>query len=145
MLMARLVRKFGAEPYAKNTCRTNPDRRSFCATFGVSLNDVITRDGTDIPLVVLDVFHFLLNCDALKCEGIFRVNGNSRTVDTLRSMIDGAGPKWRISQFTHESQTPERSPDVHSVASLLKLYLRQLPGGLVPSDITNSLIEVSFT
>ncbi|KAA0192828.1 putative Fam13 [Fasciolopsis buskii] len=141
MLMARLVRKFGAEPYAKNTCRTNPDRRSFCATFGVSLNDVITRDGTDIPLVVLDVFHFLLNCDALKCEGIFRVNGNSRTVDTLRSMIDGAGPKWRISQFTHESQTPERSPDVHSVASLLKLYLRQLPGGLVPSDITNSLIE----
>lgn len=144
MLMARLVRKFGAEPYARNTNRADPERRSFYATFGVSLNDVIRRDGTDIPLVVLDVFHFLLNCDALKCEGIFRASGNSRTVDTLRSMIDGAGPNWRISQYTHESQAHERSLDVYSVASLLKLYLRQLPGGLVPSNVTNALIEVYF-
>ncbi|THD21021.1 Protein FAM13A [Fasciola hepatica] len=141
MLMARLVRKFSAEPNVRKACRTNPDRRSFRATFGVSLNEVINRDGTDIPLVVLDVFHFLLNCDALKCEGIFRVNGNSRTVEMLRSLIDETGPNWRISQFTHELQVPERSLDVYSVASLLKLYLRELPGGLVPTDVTNSLVE----
>ncbi|VDP81656.1 unnamed protein product [Echinostoma caproni] len=136
--MARLVRKFNAEPMISKTCRAAADGRHLRATFGVPLNDVLIRDGTNVPLIVLDVFHFLVNCDALKCKGLFRVNGNSRTVETLRSLIDENGPNWRISQFAAEPNAAERSVDPYSVASLLKLYLRELPDEKVCAPFTDS-------
>ncbi|CAL8106476.1 unnamed protein product [Calicophoron daubneyi] len=146
MVMEKFMKKFNTNlPPKKKLPRVSSvplQSGTSSITFGVSLQEINERDKTDIPLVVMDIFDFLLNYHGLEAEGIFRVNGNSRTVDALRTMMDENGANWRISELSYLASESERVVDIFSVASLLKLYLRELPEGLIPADITQSFVEV---
>lgn len=63
-------------------------------------------------------------------EGLFRVNGNVRAVETL---------KQRLESGEHVDLLSEA--DLCTVASLLKKYLRDLPEGLVDSTVQQALIH----
>lgn len=67
---------------------------------------------------------------ALHQEGLFRVNGNVRAVETL---------KQRLESGEHVDLLSES--DSCTVASLLKRYLRDLPEGLVDSTVQQALIH----
>lgn len=67
---------------------------------------------------------------ALHQDGLFRVNGNARVVETLKQRLE----KGDNVDFLTES-------DLCTVASLLKCYLRELPGGLVDSAVQQELIR----
>ena len=58
-------------------------------------------------------------------EGIFRVNGNTRVVERLRGGFDKTGDAELTS-----------TGDVMAVASVLKLFLRELPDTLIPAQLT---------
>lgn len=62
-------------------------------------------------------------------EGIFRVSGSARTVEKVRVMFDK----------TSDADLNEIS-DVIAIASLLKLFLRELPEGAVSEDLTQQFI-----
>jgi len=62
-------------------------------------------------------------------EGIFRVNGNARVVERLRSSFDMTGN----AELT-------QTGDVMAVASVLKLFLRELPDTLVPAQLTHLFV-----
>ena len=62
-------------------------------------------------------------------EGIFRVSGSARTVEKVRVMFDK----------TSDADLNEIS-DVIAIASLLKLFLRELPEGAVSEDSTQQFI-----
>ena len=68
----------------------------------------------------------------LETEGVFRVNGNARLVENLRSSLN--------SENIQEVNL-EQNADVISVASLLKLFLRELPGGVVPENATKEYVQ----
>ncbi|KAK7925127.1 hypothetical protein WMY93_007437 [Mugilogobius chulae] len=73
-----------------------------------------------VPLVVEQCVNFIRD-RGLHEVGLFRQPGQTRMVQELRQAYDsGERPMF------------DSSTDVHTVASLLKLYLRQLPEPLVP-------------
>ncbi|VDP31100.1 unnamed protein product [Schistosoma mattheei] len=146
MVIERLMKKMVVNPVPKKAFKPTTALsipRHPMLTFGVSLGDVIERDKTEIPIVISDIFNFLLNKGGLQSEGIFRVNGNSRTVEILRAIVDENGSYWHLGEFSSIAGDLDRSVDVFSVASLLKLYLRELPEGLIPENITALFLKIS--
>uniref|UniRef100_A0A3Q2V6J2 Family with sequence similarity 13 member A n=1 Tax=Haplochromis burtoni TaxID=8153 RepID=A0A3Q2V6J2_HAPBU len=99
--------------------------------FGASLfelrNQGLLEDG--VPLVVRRMVEHLCK-HALHQEGLFRVNGNVRAVETLKQHLEGGGDVNLLSES-----------DSCTVASLLKQYLRDLPGGLVVMTVQQALIQ----
>ncbi|CAH8527364.1 unnamed protein product [Schistosoma haematobium] len=145
MVIERLMKKMVVNPVPKKAFKPTTALsipRHPMLTFGVSLEDVIERDKTEIPIVISDIFNFLLDKGGLQSEGIFRVNGNSRTVEILRAIVDVNGSYWHLGEFSSIAGDLDRSVDVFSVASLLKLYLRELPEGLIPENITALFLKI---
>ncbi|KAF3852522.1 hypothetical protein F7725_005877, partial [Dissostichus mawsoni] len=91
--------------------------------FGVSLLELqekgLVEDG--VPLVMRRMVKHL-STHALNQEGLFRVNGNVRAVETLKQRLESGEDVDLLSEA-----------DSCTVASLLKRFLRDLPQGLVDS------------
>uniref|UniRef100_A0A3Q3WP48 Uncharacterized protein n=1 Tax=Mola mola TaxID=94237 RepID=A0A3Q3WP48_MOLML len=92
--------------------------------FGKSLMDTVTyeqRFGPHVvPILVQKCVEFIKE-HGLDEEGIFRLPGQDNAVKQFRDAFD-AGERPSFPSDT----------DVHTVASLLKLYLRELPEPVVP-------------
>ncbi|XP_077862189.1 protein FAM13A-like, partial [Saccoglossus kowalevskii] len=91
-------------------------------TFGVPLEDVCRKVNGEvqIPHVIVKIVAFITK-HGIGHEGIFRVSGNARVVERLRSSFDKTG-----------DADLEEAGDVMAVAGLLKLYLRELPDAVCP-------------
>ena len=64
----------------------------------------------------------------LEVEGVFRINGNSKVVERLRVAFDkGGGDSVELD-------------DVMASASLLKLFLRELPEGVITQKTTGIMV-----
>ncbi|CAL8353265.1 unnamed protein product [Boreogadus saida] len=101
--------------------------------FGVPLSELCTlglvAEEDRVPKVVHRMVEHLRQ-HALHQEGLFRVNGNVRAVESLRHRLQSGEEVDLLAEG-----------DVCTVASLLKQYLRDLPEGLVHSAVQNALIE----
>ncbi|KAK1887040.1 Protein FAM13A, partial [Dissostichus eleginoides] len=99
--------------------------------FGVSLLELqekgLVEDG--VPLVMRRMVKHL-STHALNQEGLFRVNGNVRAVETLKQRLESGEDVDLLSEA-----------DSCTVASLLKRFLRDLPQGLVDSTVQQALIQ----
>ncbi|XP_067901934.1 protein FAM13A isoform X2 [Heterodontus francisci] len=100
--------------------------------FGVSLYDLQQRGQTvnGVPFVVQHMIEYLQEY-GLEQEGLFRVNGNVRVVEQLRQSYDGGVKPDLV-----------READVCSVASLLKLFLRELPDSLIVSRLHSQFMQL---
>ncbi|XP_043967945.1 rho GTPase-activating protein 25 isoform X1 [Gambusia affinis] len=94
------------------------------AVFGKSLIDTLTYEQRfgphTVPILVQKCAEFIIK-HGLEEEGIFRLPGQDNAVKQFRDAFD-AGERPSFPSDT----------DVHTVASLLKLYLRELPEPVVP-------------
>ncbi|WAQ83797.1 hypothetical protein PtA15_4A246 [Puccinia triticina] len=92
--------------------------------YGVPLEDLYWRDGDSFPLLV----------DVL--QGIYRVPGEKRVIENLQASIDERGVRgvdiWRDSY-----------KDVHNLSGALKLFLREIPGGVIPFDRYDRFLAVN--
>ncbi|KAK1161046.1 hypothetical protein AOXY_G19924 [Acipenser oxyrinchus oxyrinchus] len=92
--------------------------------FGQKLEDTVQyeqRYGEQLaPLIVEQCAKFIRSRGLLEV-GLFRLPGQATLVKELRNAFDAG-----------EKPSFDSSTDVHTVASLLKLYLRELPEPLVP-------------
>ncbi|XP_043917386.1 protein FAM13A isoform X2 [Protopterus annectens] len=113
------------QPLAKLK-ETNPGK-----VFGVSLLDLQLQGQTKdkIPSVVWHMVEYLKE-NGLMQEGLFRVNGNVKVVERLR---------LKFEQGEHVALVG--NADVTSVASLLKLFLRELPDGVITSSLHQQLMN----
>ncbi|XP_061439016.1 protein FAM13A isoform X2 [Rhineura floridana] len=91
--------------------------------FGVGLQELqqqgLSKNG--IPAIVCDVVEYL-TWHGLKQEGLFRVNGNLKIVEQLRVKYESG-----------EEVELATEGDISSAASLLKLFLRELPDRVITS------------
>jgi len=86
-----------------------------------------------IPIVVYECINFLRK-NGLDKEGIFRVNGSERRINNcLKVFNENAGYG-----FGYDFD----GMNVFDVASLLKLYLRQLPEPLIPYCLYTTFLDV---
>ncbi|XP_049712365.1 rho GTPase-activating protein 25 isoform X2 [Elephas maximus indicus] len=94
------------------------------AVFGQRLDETIAYEQKFgphlVPILVEKCAEFIRE-HGLNEEGIFRLPGQDNLVKQLRDAFDAG-----------ERPSFDRDTDVHTVASLLKLYLRDLPEPVVP-------------
>ncbi|XP_078532236.1 protein FAM13A isoform X2 [Lissotriton helveticus] len=83
-----------------------------------------------VPHVVWNVVEYLRK-GGMTQEGLFRVNGNVKVVEQLRVKYESG-----------EGVDLNSDGDVYSAASLLKLFLRELPDGVVTSDLHPKFIQL---
>ncbi|XP_014869909.1 protein FAM13B isoform X1 [Poecilia latipinna] len=108
-----------------------PAERPACV-FGVAL-EKLNENGqmvNGIPLVLIDMVEFLEKY-GLHHRGLFRLCGSTARVKQLRKQLD-QGERVDLDQLG----------DATTVASLLKLFLRELPTPLVPEPHRKQLVLI---
>ena len=110
------------------------------AVFGASLIDAVeycAPRGVDVclPAVVYRCLQYLVAKNAANEEGIFRMSGSNNLIKHLRHKFNTEGDF----DFLGEG---EAYFDVHAIASLLKLYLRELPSMILTKDMHIQFLAV---
>ncbi|NXI61501.1 RHG25 protein, partial [Anseranas semipalmata] len=110
-------------PLAKFLDSSNPRFLSL-VVFGQRLAETMAYEQKfgqhQVPILVQKCAEFIRE-HGMNEEGIFRLPGQDNLVKQLRDAFDAG-----------ERPSFDRETDVHTVASLLKLYLRELPEPVVP-------------
>ncbi|KAH9844469.1 GTPase-activating protein BEM3-like [Teratosphaeria destructans] len=102
------------------------------AVFGVPLAEAVqfahpSDATTDLPAVVYRCIEYLIMKNAVSEEGIFRLSGSNTVIKALKDRFNVEGDVNLASDDHHY--------DIHAVASLLKLYLRELPSSILTRDL----------
>ena len=110
------------------------------AAFGAPLADAVeycSPRGIDVclPAVVYRCLEYLESKDAPSEEGIFRMSGSNVVIKGLKKRFNAEGDFDFLGP-------DEPYFDVHAVASLLKLYLRELPQPVLTRDLHLEFIAV---
>ncbi|XP_065548307.1 protein FAM13A isoform X6 [Lathamus discolor] len=120
------MKKIAAFPLNKQKDTTCPK------VFGVSLLELqqqgLSKNG--IPIVVWNIVEYLTQ-HGMTQEGLFRVNGSMKMVEQLRLQYERG-----------EEVELVKDGDVYSAASLLKLFLRELPDGIITSALHPRFIQL---
>ncbi|KAL8779561.1 MAG: hypothetical protein Q9213_006866 [Squamulea squamosa] len=143
---------------AVNPDLTHAELPALRPVFGVSLEDLLNRDGSAIPLVVYQCLQ-AVELFGLDVEGIYRLSGSATHIAKLRAIFDN-GPFFPFldqtypmyvqltREITDPSQVDFRNPesffhDVNSVAGLLKQFFRDLPDPLLTRQHFQDFIEAA--
>nr|XP_027311611.2 protein FAM13A isoform X5 [Anas platyrhynchos] len=120
------MKKIASLPLNKQKDTTRPK------VFGVSLLELqqqgLSKNG--IPIVVRNIVEYLTQ-HGMAQEGLFRVNGSMKMVEQLRLQYERG-----------EEVELVKDGDVYSAASLLKLFLRELPDGIISSALQPKFIQL---
>lgn len=82
--------------------------------------------GRPIPSIVFRCLDFLTRTGGVYEEGIFRLSGSASTIKQLKVVFNAS---LDVDLFTCDLK-----PDMHTVAGLLKTYLRELPNPILGHD-----------
>ncbi|GAM17457.1 hypothetical protein SAMD00019534_006320, partial [Acytostelium subglobosum LB1] len=133
--LADLFKSFGKDQLnlPHHIMMHKPAGRKAQPIFGVPLEQVVNRpdNNSDIPVLFVKGFEYL-ETRALHVEGIFRLSGANSQIKSMKQCFDSG-----------EDINLNDCEDVHTVAGLLKLYLRELPEPLFPFDTYPSFIEIA--
>ncbi|KIY52957.1 RhoGAP-domain-containing protein [Fistulina hepatica ATCC 64428] len=92
-------------------------------TFGVPLGEQMIRDNVEVPSI-LEKCCQAIEKYGLRSQGIYRVNGTTSKVQNLRQRLDKDIDSVDL-------DASEWSSDINNVASVLKMWLRELPDPLL--------------
>lgn len=96
--------------------------------FGAPLAEAVRRtalyDGIQLPAIFRECIDYIESY-GMKCEGIYRVSGMKSKVDELKAAYD------------REECPCLEEYEPHTVASLMKQYLRELPDNLLGRDLAS--------
>jgi RalA-binding protein 1 len=115
--------------------RAPPQNRSI---FGIPLQEAVDFTqpaGVTIPLpaVVYRCLEYLQAKKAINEEGLFRLSGSNTVIKGLRDRFNIEGDIKLLEGPYY---------DVHAVASLLKLYLRELPASILTRELHLDFLKV---
>lgn len=114
----------------------HPDLPPLRPVFGVSLDDLLKRDGSAIPLVVYQCLQ-AVELFGLDVEGIYRLSGSAPHISKLKAIFDN-------DSSVVDFRNPESFfHDVNSVAGLLKQFFRDLPDPLLTHEHFQDFIEAA--
>ncbi|TPX61093.1 hypothetical protein PhCBS80983_g01332 [Powellomyces hirtus] len=119
---------------SKSQTAIDPSRR----VFGVPLDQAVAvsrvRDDLPLPAVIYRCIEYLDAKKANEEEGIYRLSGSSSVIQGLKAAFDNEGD--------YDILSSQQYYDVHAVAGLLKLYLRELPTPVLTKELQRSFLHV---
>ena len=115
--------------------RTGSTRAAFGATLADAVENCPPVDvDVHLPAVVYRCIEYLDAKDAASEEGIFRLSGSNVLIKALRERFNLEGDVDFLAD--------DHYYDVHAVASLLKLYLRELPTTILTRELHLDFLQV---
>jgi RalA-binding protein 1 len=113
-----------------------PIRPAFGATLGEAVRFNHPADvNIELPAVVYRCIEYLDAKNAAGEEGIFRLSGSNVVIKQLRERFNTEGDVNLV--------TDDQYYDIHAVASLLKLYLRELPSTILTRELHLEFLAVT--
>ncbi len=113
-----------------------PIRQAFGATLAEAVRyNAPTDVRVPLPAVVYRCIQYLDTKNAILEEGIFRLSGSNLVIKQLRERFNNEGDINLL--------TDGQYYDIHAIASLLKLYLRELPSTILTNDLRTQFIAVT--
>jgi RalA-binding protein 1 len=106
--------------------------------FGIPLAEAVEYTqpmglGDPLPAVVFRCLEYLRDKKAMNEEGIFRLSGSNIVIRALRERFNTEGDVRLVDGQYY---------DIHAVASLLKLYLRELPSSILTRELHLDFLKV---
>ncbi|KAH3756702.1 lim domain protein [Pelomyxa schiedti] len=104
--------------------------------FGVPLKDLMAtkrEEGHNVPSIVettVTYLHTFLDQNACRVEGIFRLSGNQEETDNLLTKIE-----------SEEKMISFSGLDPHTVAGVLKRFVRNLPDPLITQELQPDFLK----
>jgi len=99
------------------------------SVFGVGMNEIecVDDNGLQVPAVLVTLRNYLYAHDGLKGEGVFRVQGDEKELQRVKNQLNKG--------------TFEECADVNCIASLIKLWYRELPEPIlnIPTESLRNL------
>lgn len=105
---------------------------SFEPLFGMPLEILNERYGQEISVVIECCLKFLFNNNCFNKQGLFRVGAQANKIKLLKNDLNSGN-------FNLEKYKTE----LHAVATVLKLYLSELPETLFPTSYGDEIIRIS--
>ncbi|KAG5358433.1 RHO GTPase-activating protein [Yarrowia sp. B02] len=102
--------------------------------YGTPIEDLLDYEGGTVPRAVYQCVQAIDNF-GLEVEGIYRANGNNAQIQEIKHLFDTDPAKVDL---LHPS---DNLNDIHSVASALKLYFRELPDCLLTKELHQEFID----
>ncbi|GAM27034.1 hypothetical protein SAMD00019534_102090 [Acytostelium subglobosum LB1] len=111
----------------------NKQQQQAQAQFGVALDQLMasqkqSHPNLEIPLVLALIKRRMIKLDAFTTEGVFRVPSRLVDIDQLKKRLDDG------------SFDMEHVDNVHTISSLLKLWVREMPEPLIPFAMYDSFL-----
>jgi hypothetical protein len=100
--------------------------------FGVPLVEAATAGGGVLPLPLLHGADVLVQRKLVDREGIFRLTGSIATINQIKTLYNNDGSREAYQLMTDES-------NAHTIAGVLKLWLRELPERLIPNVLLENV------
>ncbi|XP_050422799.1 GTPase-activating protein CdGAPr isoform X2 [Adelges cooleyi] len=100
--------------------------------FGCDLGEHLLNSGRDLPDVLTSCAEFIEKFGIV--DGIYRLSGVTSNIQRLRSTFD----EDKVPELWDDESIRQ---DIHSVASLLKLYFRELPNPLCTYQLYDSFVN----
>ncbi|KAL0082942.1 hypothetical protein J3Q64DRAFT_1642383 [Phycomyces blakesleeanus] len=106
--------------------------------FGVPLEEAVRisriSEKYELPAIVYRCIEYLEAKDAFEEEGIYRLSGSAVKIKSLKDQFNQEGDINLLES--------EEYHDLHAVAGLLKMWLRELPGNILTSELMNDFMLV---
>ncbi|GAN03278.1 hypothetical protein MAM1_0037c02730 [Mucor ambiguus] len=106
--------------------------------FGVSLEEAVrisrVAEGYELPAVVYRCIEYLDAMDAVLEEGLYRLSGSNATMKALRERFNQEGDVNLLAA--------KEEYDIHVVAGLLKMWLRELPTSVLTREHRMDFLHV---
>ncbi|XP_043262711.1 rho GTPase-activating protein 32 [Colletes gigas] len=99
--------------------------------FGCDLGEHLLNSGQDVPTVLTCCAEFIENHGLV--DGIYRLSGVTSNIQRLRNAFD----EDRVPALHSDESILQ---DIHSVASLLKMYFRELPNPLCTYQLYSTFV-----
>ncbi|TAQ88423.1 hypothetical protein B7494_g3285 [Chlorociboria aeruginascens] len=134
------------EPSSANDSNTSLSQMAFeqhgpiRTVFGAPLAEAVRYNhpadvNIELPAVVYRCIEYLDARNAANEEGIFRLSGSNVVIKQLRERFNNEGDVNLI--------TDDQYYDIHAVASLLKLFLRELPTTILTRELHLEFLAVT--
>ncbi|KAJ7180639.1 Rho GTPase activation protein [Mycena filopes] len=104
-------------------------------TFGVDLADQMTRDNVEVPLIMEKCCQAIEKY-GIESQGIYRLSGTVTKVANLRQRLDK-------DLESVDLDSSEWSSDINNVASVMKMWLRELPDPLLTFELQQGFIDAA--
>ncbi|KAG2214312.1 hypothetical protein INT47_000868 [Mucor saturninus] len=101
--------------------------------FGTSLTEYAQQRGRSPPLLITKCIDAIERLGGLDREGIYRVSGKQSNMEKIRHAFEQDEEAVVIG----ENEMPE---DIFSIASVIKIFLRELKSPLFPFKLTDRLV-----